>query len=194
MKKNTIGLSAFGFIDWNGGLDYFINIVRVFQRQKNCNFIVYIPDYRYINPIAKLINKNLADRLKRTIFLVDFCNAELIQVKKILPFSPFIMMSSYIDGCMTIGPLIKKPWLGFIIPWFSFIFDYQHKYLGHYFSYKDITKRDIQIANLAIQSNYIFVGSRNAKSYFLHYYIIYIATIFFFFFIIHNNNFNIKNI
>jgi glycosyltransferase involved in cell wall biosynthesis len=164
-NQKIIGLTGFDFINWTGGLDYLINIIESFRESGVKNIFLYIPNYHFAWTYKSSVRKEYRARIERADYLRSkFGRCSEIRIISTPPIRFFKVIHAYFSGICLLGPLMKPPIFKRLLPWFSWVWDYQHKYLPHFFSTKDVSRRNKIIHQLVYDSYGVICGSQSVKN------------------------------
>lgn len=195
MNNNSIriAIDAEGFLSWTGGVDFIIMIAEALESNPCNNVFFVVPRNSIIDKLLKEIkciilskgNYNIFRRLRKKELInhLGFINEvknRSVNIPILLYDVSFSRLFSDIDKKKK--RCCKENQIDVLLPSFNckknnrsitqigYLYDFQHKYLGDYFTDKEKKNRDKHFKNQIINSNVILVNSKDTKKDIIKYY------------------------
>lgn len=163
-----VGIVLDGFADLSGARDFIVSFVDGLYRAKGDRDIVLI--LRVPPP------KSLSGRLRFHLGLADLrvlakakleplLAAGLLDAQvEILPRGDRVLQKAAARlGIDVIGPLTKCPKSDLKLPWFGYLYDFQHKYLSAFFTEEECVARDEQFGEILLGADAVVVNAVEVK-------------------------------
>lgn len=150
-----IAISTDGFLTWGGGIDFIQNIIMglQYEKKREIQIVLFTPnrENQYGTPLAKSFFDDV--RLEQIFYESGDGGTDLIDK----------LHMHHID---VIFPLFDSRihYQNFDIPYVSYVYDFQHKYLSHFFSEEEINKRNERFEKIISGSRNILVNSYDVKN------------------------------
>ena len=175
-KKIKIAISATGFIEWHGGIDFLKGIIRMLL-QKDNDFYLLLPSFSLKN-YPKILVKNFRSILK--LYNQIFPAKENPEIEEIFEEFKGKVKFVYHNGNILktinkIKPDIIYPTWDMLfnktdIPQVAYLYDCQHKYFPQNFKKHSIKSRDKYFQKVVNNYKAIIVASENAKNDLIKFY------------------------
>jgi glycosyltransferase involved in cell wall biosynthesis len=177
----NIGVIGHGFVDWVGGIDFLKIIVSsllAIDTEKKHNIHILLPMH---GPIATIKNFLIHSYIssKSIVYSSRIENKPItceIVLNILSDFNDKVTIHKIDLGYSALHRAIYKLQLDVLIPafipipgslstpWVGYIYDFQHKYLSHFFSKRVIVKRDKAFLNMLTSAKAVIVNSNSVAS------------------------------
>ncbi|MDD2905826.1 MAG: glycosyltransferase [Sulfurimonas sp.] len=145
MKNLNIGILTTGFIGWQGGIDFLKNII-IGLKNISQEEDIYLHLCFEIN-----CNKHIVDDFRN-----NFQTEEFVFYTQIRELHLNHQLDLLLPSIRIIEPKNSLNWIGYIP-------DCQHKYLPHFFSQEEISRRDLNFSKMIKMAKLIIVNSIDTK-------------------------------
>jgi glycosyltransferase involved in cell wall biosynthesis len=146
----TVGVVVDDFASLAGATDFIVSVVDGLLRAADGRRVIAI--FRGTPEVGK--------RLARNVLQAGMPKVPMVAI----PRSQIALASlCRARGIDVVGPLYDPPSPQFSIPWFGYIYDFQHRYLPQYFDAETIAMRDAGFGRLLHAADAVVVHSRSVK-------------------------------
>lgn len=149
-KVRTVGIVVDDFASLAGATDFIVSVIDGLLRAADGRRVIAI--FRGTPEVCKVLARNVlaAGMPKVPMFAIPRSQIALANLCRA-------------QGIDTVGPLYDPPSPQFSIPWFGYVYDFQHRYLPQYFDEPTIAMRDAGFGRLLHAAEAVVVHSRNVK-------------------------------
>lgn len=182
MEKIKVGIDSDQFYSWGGGVDFIATLTYALESSGKTETFLIIQEDSCIIKILKYLRIILKALLGKGNFfagvkkynsryddLINGFTAQSPNTKFIYYSQSKINYRKKIEKCLQkngidiLLPVCSPLGKDFKIPWISYIFDFQHKYLDNLFTDKEKEYRDNNFANVLSKSNHVLVNAQAVK-------------------------------
>ncbi|MCW3463970.1 glycosyltransferase [Chitinophaga nivalis] len=175
-SKPTIGIITNGFISWGGGVDFIKMVIRGLAATGKFNLAILVPDHSTLPERKENRKQNKRNKLLYRLGLrrdyID-TNAGVNEFREFRATMPVLDYHVYDgglesviekNGIQLLIPSIQPLKPTVTIPWIGYLYDFQHKYLAHFFSEEERANRDIHFRDMLATAKTVIVNSHAVKN------------------------------
>ena len=163
-----IGIVLDGFVALSGARDFIVSLVDAADRARADREIVLIFRTSRILPLGPHLNRLFGTRardakakaLLKPLHDAGLLNQDIIICDRTNHDLERICAEYKID---VVGPLNKVPRKPLRVPWFGYLYDFQHKYLTHFFTDKKRNARDTHFYSMLNKAGAVVVNAAEVK-------------------------------